>query len=75
MVLTGFLYIDCTAALKYTKLRSFFSLLELELMPMQLSWIKCTQMFHILQDKYINQNFLYKTKFGSWGGNILNIYF
>lgn len=40
---------------------------------MQLSWIKCMQMFPVLQDKYINQNFLYKAEFGSWGGTILNI--
>lgn len=60
MALTGFLksfmYIAQQSS-NTPKLHTFFTL-ELELMPMQLSWIKCTQMFHILQDKCINQNFL-----------------
>lgn len=63
MVLTGFLEFSvyCAIVLKYTKTVAFFpSLLELELLPMQLSWIKCIQMFPILQDKYMSQNFLYK---------------
>ena len=79
MVLTGFLksfmYIaqQSSDIQKLHKLAFFSLLLELKLMPMQLSWVKRIQMFHILKDTYINQNFLYKTKFGRWGGNILNI--
>lgn len=62
MVLTGVLefYVYCAIVLKYTKTSFFPSLLELELLSMQLSWIKCIQMFPILQDKYMSQNFLYK---------------
>lgn len=52
----------------------FFSVfLDLELMPMQLRWIKYIQMSYVIQNKYINQNFLCKTKFGSWYRNILKI--
>lgn len=64
MVLTGFLksfmYIaqQSSNIQKVHKLDFFSLLLELKLMPMQLSWIKYIHMFHILQDKYINQNFL-----------------